>query len=371
MVQKYVYAVAQTSCDAALRGTGVGGSTVYAIARHGLGCFLSDYSGRELRALPKEEVVRSLLAHQAVVEEIMEKHAILPVKFGTVVDGEAEAFTFLSQGHRRLAEALVQLQDKVEVEVAATWDTTLVLRELSNREEIAQAKAAAAGMSPEDVMQQHIRLGQLLKEALDQRRDEYRERMLEFLRPLAVDVQPNVLVSDQMVMNVAFLVQRAQQPDFDERVGELNDLFNDQINFRIIGPLPPYSFATVEVARPSWQTLEEARLLLHLGETVSEPEVRRSYRRLAAECHPDLRGKDEGAAEHLARLRGALETLLAYCRECAVSGDGSDAFLITREAVERSLLISVKRTSTQEVDQSRFGGMASRTGFTGPHAAGC
>lgn len=369
-MKKYIYGIIQADQEVGLGAVGLGGSAVYSIARDGLACILSDYWGPEFRALPKEEVVHHLLAHQAVVERVMEGHTILPLKFGALLSGDAEVRDFLSQGRSRLASALAQFQDKVEVEVAATWDTTSVLAEVANQEDIVRARAAVGTMPPGETFQQRVRLGQMVKEVLDKRRDTYCKRMMEFLKPLALDVQPNVLVSDQMVMNVAFLVEKGHLEEFDDRVRQLNDLFQDQINFRIIGPLPPYSFATVEVNRPSPEKIEAARQHLRLGEFVSESQVRNAYRHLAAEAHPDLNPGDQAAGERLTKLREASEALIAYCRGQAGADGAQGSHAITREAVERALLITIRRSASLEVPPSRFGGVATTTWQEGVYGSG-
>ncbi|MDP2727097.1 MAG: GvpL/GvpF family gas vesicle protein [Dehalococcoidia bacterium] len=362
MGQKYIYGVVRADRDADLEAPGIGGSPVHILTQQGLGCVLSDYSGQEFATLSKEEAIRCLLAHQAVVEKVMEAHSVLPVKFGTIVPGEPEARAFLSQGSRILPDILMRLQDKIEVEVAATWDTSQVLRELaSHLEEIVRAKAAITALPPGEAVRLQIRLGQIMKEALDQRRADYRDRMLAFLKPLAQDVQSNVLVSDQMVMNVAFLVQKSRQSEFDSYVNQLNDLFHDQINFRVIGPLPPYSFATVEITRPHWERLEEARKLLRLSEHISEPQVRSAYRHMAAENHPDINTGD-GAAKvgYLVRLREASEMLLAYCRGQAVPSEAKRSYPITAEAVKQAILINVKRPAGENMEQPHAGGISGK-----------
>jgi len=143
-------------------------------------------------------------------------------------------------------------------------------------------------------------------------------------------------------MNVAFLVEKTNQEEFDSCVKQLDDLFHNQINFRIIGPLPPYTFATVEVTRPSLEKIEEAKQFLHLGETFSEPEVRKAHRRLAAESHPDYSPGDESTKAQLAKLHQALELLIAYCR-----GQGES---------DGNLLINIRRLKNEEVEHLSFAG---------------
>ena len=324
--------------------SGLGGSSlVYMIDHQDLGCVVSNYFGKDFSSMSKEEVVRCLLAHQLVVEQVMKKHTVLPVKFGTVLTTSNEVHDLLSQGYSQFFFALTWIQDKVEVEVAATWDTEQVLQEISTEPEIVRAREAIASRPEQQTLEERIHLGQMVKASMDRHRDNYRERMISFLKPVAIDVQPNALVSDEMVMNVAFLVERANQDEFDSRVRQLNDLFHDQINFRIIGPLPPYSFATVEVIRPNPEKIEEARQLLQLGEVISELEVRNAYRHLAAETHSDRKPGDELAKTQFAELRRASDLLIAYCRGQAESGG--------------SFLLNIRRSRTDEVQHLRFAEM--------------
>lgn len=350
MYGKYIYGIIITDSEAVLDISGLGGSSpVYTIAHQDISCVVSNYFGKEFSSMSKEELVRCLLAHQLVVEQVMTEHTVLPVKFGMVLTTSDEVRDLLSQGRSQFLSALGWIQDKVEVEVASTWDRGQVLQEISTEPEIMCAREAIANRLGQ-TLEERIHLGQMAKASMDRRRDSYQERMISFLKPVAIDVQPNALVSDEMVMNVAFLVKRANQAEFDSRVRQLNDLFHNQINFRIIGPLPPYSFATVEVTRPSLEKIEEARQLLGLGEVISELEVRRSYRRLAAETHPDRKPGGEIAKTWFVKLRQASELLIAYCREQAESSG--------------NFLINIRRSTTDGVQYLRFaqiGGVAGAT----------
>ena len=340
MYGKYIYGIIDSSNENVLGISGLdSSSSVHTIAHQDLSCVVSDYFGEELSSMSKEAVVRLLLAHQLVVELVMKRRTVLPVKFGTVLTTSDEVRNLLSQGHSQFVDALAWIQDKVEIEVAATWNRRQILQEISAEPEIIQfSKAIAVRGQP--TLQEQIQLGRMVKASMDKRRSSYRERMINFLTSVAVDVQPNTLVSDEMVMNVAFLVEKANQEEFDSCVKQLDDFFHNQINFRIIGPLPPYTFATLEVTRPSLEKIEEARQFLHLGETFSEPEVRKAHRRLAAKSHPDYSPGDEPTKTQLAKLHQALELLITYCR-----GQGES---------DGNLLINIRRLRNEEVEHLSF-----------------
>ena len=287
MYGKYIYGIIDSGNENELGISGLGSpSPVYTIAHQDLSCVVSNYFGKEFNSLSKEEVVRCLLAHQVVVEHVMREHTVLPVKFGTVLPTSDEVRSLLLQGHSQFVDALAWIQDKVEIEVAATWDTKQILQEISTEPEIFLASKAIAGRPEQQTLQEQIQLGRIVKASMDKHRSSYREQM---------------------------------------------------INFRIIGPLPPYTFATVEVTRPSPEKIEEARQLLHLGETFSEPQVRKAHRHLAAESHPDYRAGDEPelAKAQFAKLHQASEMLIAYCR-----GQGES---------NGNLLVNINRQRDEEI----------------------
>ena len=312
MGRRYLYGIIESTEEAVLGTPGLdGASPVCTVVHQGLGCLVSDYRGRELTDLSKEELLGRLFAHQRVVERFVEEHTLLPVKFGSFLSSRQEVCGLLSQGHTTLVGALGSIQGCVEMEVAATWDIGRTLKEIGKEEEVAGARDAITQGGPVTV-EDRIRLGQLVKASMDGRRQRYSEQMVDILKPISTDVAYNVLVSDEMVMNVAFLVERARQQEFHRAVLQLDEVFDHEIDFRLVGPMPPYSFSTVEFTKVTPQQIEEARQALGLEGIASPKEVRGAYRRLAARLQHTLAPGDEMAQTLLNRLREARQFLLGY-----------------------------------------------------------
>jgi hypothetical protein len=352
MARKYVYGIIPTTESLTFGASGFPPQPeqVYTVVYRGLGCVMSNYLGEDFASLGRESLVRCLMAHQVVVERVMKGYPILPVKFGTLVDGDSRVQRLIEQGHRQFARALTVLDGKVEMEVAATWDLKRVLEEIGREEEILRLKKAVANRPSTEILEEQIRAGRIVKEFLDRRRDEYQQRMVESLRAMALDLKPNALIADEMVMNVAFLIQREREEEFDKRVEELDRLFDDRISFRVIGPLPPYSFSTVELIRPSADKIEEARRLLGLGNEVSEADVKEAYRRLAARTHPDAHPDDGQGGERFTRVREAFALLTAYCRGQNQTGDRAAQdrrYSLAPKDVSQALLVTVGQPHTR------------------------
>lgn len=352
MARKYMYGIIPTMDSPTFGPSGFPPipEQVYTVVYRGLGCVVSNYLGEDFTSLSKENQVRCLMVHQAVIERVMKDYPVLPVKFGTLVESDGEVQRLIEQGHRKFTQALIWLDGRVEMEVAATWDLNRVLADIGQEDEIVRLKKAMANRPRGEVLEQQIRAGKIVKESLDRRRIKYQERMLQSLQAMALDVRPNALVADEMVMNVAFLIQRDQEGEFDKRVRELDQAFYDQMNFRVIGPLPPYSFATVEVARPGAEKIEEARRVLALGPEVAEAEVKEAYRHLAAQTHPDAHPDGVQRSERFTRAREAFALLTAYCRGQNEADDRAaqdHRYSLAPEDVSHAFLVTVGRPGAQ------------------------
>lgn len=347
MIRKYVYGVIKASQLGGTGGRGLQNAPVQAMVRNNLVCLVSDYSGPDFNRLPPEKLTPYRVAHQAVIRRIVAERAILPMKFGTILGSDGEVLSLLAQGDILLQSALRQIEGKVEIAVEATWDTERVIRELLAREQTAHAIGAIRTWPSGAVSQNQLDLA--VRQALTQSRDSYREYMMAYLKPLAVDAQSNPLVSNQMVASLVFLLHTEKQEKFSSYVARLNGLFSDQISFRVFGPRPPYTFATLEVKRFDCDQIEWARESLHLGELVSEYQIRKAFQSLAIQAPLVPSRNTEADRNYLPRLREAADILLYYCRSPMALGVHMHRSLPTsRRAVEQLFYFTIGRPSAQE-----------------------
>ncbi len=354
-MRKYIYGVIKTSQPSTFGQSLLPSSPeeVYTVVQRGLAGVVSNYNGSDFASLSKVDKLHCLMAHQGIIERVMKDYSILPVKFGTVVEGEDEIRRLLEQGYNKFAQTLDRMDGLMEIEVAATWDLKKVLEEIGNEAEIRQLKHSMAGKSTMEILEMQINAGKLVKESLDRRREGYHGQMMQSLAGTALDIQPNALVADEMVMNVAFLIQRERQEDFDTQVRRIDEAFNDQINFRVIGPLPPYSFSTVEIRRPDPEEIEKARQLLGLGTDVSDKELKEAYRHLAAKIHPDIHPDDDTRDEQFTKVREAFVLLRDYCQgqsESVEENVNGRRYSLTPEDVSQAFLVGIKRPALQTAE---------------------
>ena len=312
----YLYCATPTAgVKASLGPIGIGerGDEVRAVTLDGVSLVVSRAPRIPFAEIPQERTLRHLAAHQRVIEQVMKHATVVPVKFGTYVHGEAEVLKILRDNRGALQQALASFEGTIELDVVVTWpDLSPVFGEIAEEEAVEKLKAAIPTLPVAQAFQQKIKLGELVKERLDARREKRAAEILQALRDLARDVSVHDLKDDSMILNVALLLDRSAERELDARVAELDARLDGALNFRCVGPLPPYSFATAEVKTIDAQTLDAARSALELPPAASFKEIKQAHRRLAQRFHPD-NDPTEAAAARLQEAGAAFKVLEEYC----------------------------------------------------------
>jgi hypothetical protein len=254
--------------------------------------------------LPRGDVMRALTQHQAAVEALMRgDSALLPVKFGTVLADAGQVRNVLYLGRADFQRAFELVGARSEIDVAVTWDPARIFGEIAQSPEFIALKAEVEALPPDKLLAGKVAVGRLVKEQLDARRNALRDALVAEITPHAARWRLNPVMDDSMVMNVACLVNVDEATALEDRVYELDEQHTGQLNFRLIGPLPPYSFATVEARAVKGEDVAQASALLGLNDNAhggafgswTPEQVKYAYYGQARRYHPDAVGNDPAA----------------------------------------------------------------------------
>lgn len=355
----YLYAIIPTNEQGFFDVSGLAAldahGAAYTIPHNGIAAVVSPSPLVDYRGLQRMEAAAYLVAHQRVVEQVMEDYPMLPVKFGTVLPDEDTVRHLLAQGESLFRSNLEKNTGLVQMEVVVLWNLAKVFEEISQEEPVAQLKAQIGSRPPEETKAERIAVGRIVHTLLEKRRTALQDRVLPPLREVALDMVVNPSMDDSMVANVALLVESAVQADgreaLDQQLQLLDRELGGRYTFRQVGPLPPYSFATVEVHAPSFEEVDRARRYLELGETAASGEIKAAYRRLAGRFHPDFNPNDPEAEARMAELTQAYRFLTTYADSQAMGADAdgtgstevAEICCFDRQAVEQTLLIAIRR----------------------------
>ena len=305
---EYLYGVIPARHAKDFGPIGLGGQPVRTICDGELGILASTCEPIDFQTALPEKTLHCLAQHQRVLEQVMAESPVVPLKFGTYADSREQIARIIDSGLKQFTNALAAYGGKVEFDIAAFWsDVQGVLTDIAKDERVVTMKdTIPAGQPP--TLNQRVALGRLVKQLLDERRGQAARELLDAIQTIWPNVVVNPTRDDAMVLNAAVLIGRDEQSLFDKVISDLNGRCDERFNFRCVGPLPPYSFATANIRTIDAAALETARQSLELGESASLAEIKTAYRRLLQENHPD-RSAAPGAADRMREIAGAYELL--------------------------------------------------------------
>lgn len=309
----YIYGIIQASDPQEFGNIGIGDqpSSVQTLEYQDIAAVVSASPVTAYDSLAKEKTIKDLITHQVVVEKVMQRFTTLPVKFGTTVDTGEDVIKFLRKGYSFLHDELRKLEKKIELDVVATWDLQKVLAQVYRHDSRISTKQQEIALKGDKAnIEDKIMLGKFIEQALKAEKARYSELILQALREWAVDVCLHDLAGEEMIFNSAFLLEKQDEQRFNQAVADLDQELENAVNFRVVGPLPAYSFATILLERIDPSRFEEAKKIFGLNGEITDKAVRDTYRQLARTSHPDK--KSEGNAKSFQEINAAYKTLKNY-----------------------------------------------------------
>ncbi len=288
---------------------------VFTVPYENMGAVVSDIDDMDFQTPDKEMLVRRLLVHQKVLEHVVKEGCgILPVKFGTCLNDVDEALKVMKIGYFKFEDASRRMGKKHELDLVVTWDTNKKLKEVAlESQEIQHFKQKIEKMPESKSAAEKMKIGMMLQKELHHVRDGISREILSTLVDITKSRSDHELMDDNMVINSSFLLNDMEEKTFDKILAGLDSRFNGELNFKCLTPLPPYSFATVEIKTIEFEEIEKAWNLFDFGKKTTLNEIKEVNRKLTKEWHPDKRPGDHEAQIKFEGLNTSYKTLLDYC----------------------------------------------------------
>jgi hypothetical protein len=239
----YVYGVLSAADKGAVSAGGVEGADVRTVEHAGLAALVSTLRADALAAASE------LRAHWRVLEEASKGATVLPVRFGTVMEGDAAVRDrLLEPNAERLTTLLSELAGRVQLNVRGDYDEDRLLREVvRNSPHVAALRERVAQLSDAAGYYDRIRMGELVAAEIGRRRQEDEALAVARLEPFMVAVRAEQLSSQNAAFNLACLVESGEVDAFSQAVGALRAELGERVALRYVGPLPPYSFSDADL----------------------------------------------------------------------------------------------------------------------------
>jgi hypothetical protein len=231
----YAYGICEPAVAASTaRRRGLGGATLRALEGKGLAAVYTRH--RSLRPRPTPELV---VEHERVVEAIMARGPVLPLRFGTQLEREDELSAVLAERGDELVRLLARVRGRTELGLR-------VIPEHSDAEHSDAEHSDAEHPDAGSLAIESSGSGYLLARVRAHRRAQQAIREIHVpLAELAVASRIREPPRAPAVLVAAYLVDSERVAEFQLRADTLAR-GQSAMQMMVTGPWPPYSFATEE-----------------------------------------------------------------------------------------------------------------------------
>lgn len=245
---KYIYGIIAAKQKREFGPIGIGGrgDLVHTLHFQNLAAIVSS------SPIVKYHVTRdNSIAHQKVLEAVMQEFTVLPVRFCTIAEAEEAIIEkVLKSRYQEFIDLIKDFEGKIELGVRCFWtDMNVVFAEIVEENEVIKAlkETLLKETNEQKKYAGQIKIGQLVKRALEEKKKREAEELLEVLKPLSLDYRENRVLGDMNLVNAAFLVAKERETEFDQKMQELEKYYGRRKKLKYIGPVPPYNFVEVRV----------------------------------------------------------------------------------------------------------------------------
>ncbi len=190
---------------------------------------------------------RNMLTHTKALEEIMQDRAILPFSFGTIVDDVAAVEQLIHGQENRLLADLNSLDGYIEVGVRATWDETVIFREIVETNADLRRLADQIKTRPAtETYYDRIELGRQVEAVVKTKREAESQSLAALLGAIATKSKIHDSTADMVVLDAAFLVEVSREKELFAVLEDAERKNPDRFAFKYLSPVPPYNFVSLK-----------------------------------------------------------------------------------------------------------------------------
>ncbi|MGA2670757.1 MAG: GvpL/GvpF family gas vesicle protein [Dehalococcoidia bacterium] len=241
---EYIYGIVEEHQPRRFSFTGVGEADVYTINHQRIAAIVSDIEFSEI-----DPTRKNVQAHMVIQDELLKEYTLLPMGFGMVAASEDEVRGLLEKNYMGLINELNRLADMIEVELKLYWDQETIIKEIQGEnQELSRLKAKMkASSSPAEIRNLMIEGGKLVDNIVLDWKTRYADMVYTVLKELSCESKVNNPVGLKNLLNASFLIDKSQENKFKEQVYTLDSRFQGKVNFKYVGPMPPYNFVDLRL----------------------------------------------------------------------------------------------------------------------------
>ena len=129
------------------------------------------------------------------------------------------------------------------------WEQKTIIKEIQGEnQELSRLKAKInASSSPGEIRILMIDVGRLVENIVVGWKNHYTEMVYTVLEGLSCEAKINNPVGLKNLLNASFLIEKSRESEFKQQVYRMDTKFQDKVNFKYVGPMPPYNFVDLRL----------------------------------------------------------------------------------------------------------------------------
>ncbi|HUU41765.1 MAG TPA: GvpL/GvpF family gas vesicle protein [Desulfatiglandales bacterium] len=232
----YTYAIIDSSNQINEPIYGLEGACVYNIPYCDIGAVVSEFTE------PVQNNTKgNVLAHEEIVERLMEHFAVLPVRFQTIIDGRDNLLSMMQSYYKDFRNNLDRLRNKIEFGIKVIWPSDKIKEHIINTYKKSSQKVSISDDSSNKRFMRNKFEKYKLDEEFQAKADKFINVMDLFFSKFAAEKKLKKLKTEDLLLDAVYLVKKDRQDDFREAFEHIKSP-HISLKFLFSGPWPAYNF---------------------------------------------------------------------------------------------------------------------------------
>ncbi|KAB7708960.1 gas vesicle protein GvpF [Bacillus aerolatus] len=190
----------------------------------------------------------NLMIHQGAVSLVMKQNStVIPVSFGNVFHSQEDVRVLLENLYPQFEKLFPEIKGKIELGLKVIGKKDWLESQVSEDSQIDKMAKAIKGKSEAASYYERVQLGGAAQKIITSLQNEIKQEVFNPLKELAEASKTNDPISERMLLNASFLVDRDKEAQFDQKVNEMHEKWKDKVEFSYSGPWPAYNFVNIRL----------------------------------------------------------------------------------------------------------------------------
>ena len=232
----YTYAIIDSTGAVEESIKGLFEAPVYTIPYRDIGVAVS-----ELREKIQETTDANVLKHEEVIETLMAKFTILPVRFSTIFNTKEALLSMVESHYQDFKDNLVRLHNKVEFGIKVIWQADIIKQRIAAALDKAERNVVISTDSPAKSFVKEKYEKHIIEKEFGEEANRCIAAVDDHFNKIVVEKKLRRLQTEGLLLNASYLVESQRQNDFKRAFEQLKDAPGD-LKLLFSGPWPCYNF---------------------------------------------------------------------------------------------------------------------------------